>query len=108
MCKQISPCVLLCVQVAAHGEGPAEAAAGPRQRAVGQQQSVGPGQNAGRDLPHLGETGSALIEGFIQETKTSKKNLKISLNSNTLFIYFLNGIDNYCYKLLLFSFILFF
>lgn len=57
MCKQISPCVLLCVQVAAHGEGPAEAAAGPRQRAVGQQQSVGPGQNAGRDLPHLGETG---------------------------------------------------
>lgn len=74
MCKQISPCVLLCVQVAAHGEGPAEAAAGPRQRAVGQQQSVGPGQNAGRDLPHLGETGSALIEGFIQETKTSTKN----------------------------------
>lgn len=71
VCKQISPCVLLCVQVAAHGEGPAEAAAGPRQRAVGQQQSVGPGQNAGGDLPHLGETGSALIEGFIQETKTS-------------------------------------
>lgn len=61
VCKQISPCVLLCVQVAAHGEGPAQAAARPRQRAVGQQQSVGPGQNAGRNLPHLGETGSPLI-----------------------------------------------
>lgn len=65
--------MLLCVQVAAHGEGPAEAAAGPRQRAVGQQQSVGPGQNAGGDLPHLGETGSALIEGSIQKAKQKKK-----------------------------------
>lgn len=47
------------VQVAAHGEGPVEAAAGPRQRAVGQQQSVWFGQNSGRDLPHLGEAGKA-------------------------------------------------
>lgn len=62
VCKHISPCVLSCVQVAANGEGPAEAAAGPRQRAVGQQQSFGPGQNPGGDLPHLGETGSALMD----------------------------------------------
>ncbi len=50
-------CVLLHVQVAAPGEGLVEAAARPRQRPVGQQQSVGSGQNSGRDLSHLRETG---------------------------------------------------
>lgn len=50
---------LLYVQAAAPGEGPVEAAAGPRQRTVGQQQSVWSGQNSGRDLSNLGETGRA-------------------------------------------------
>ena len=50
---------LLCVQVAAPGEGPLEAAAGPGQRPVGQQQSVRSGPNTGRNLSHLRETGRA-------------------------------------------------
>lgn len=45
------------VQVAAPGERPVKAAAGPGQRTVGQQQSVWSGQNSGRDLSHLRETG---------------------------------------------------
>lgn len=48
---------ILCVQVAAHGEGPVEAAAGTGQRTVGQQQSFWSRQNSRRDLTYLGETG---------------------------------------------------
>lgn len=60
VCKQIyNNYWLHYVQVAAPGEGPVEAAAGPRQRPVGQQQGVWSGQNSGRDLSHLRETGRA-------------------------------------------------
>lgn len=41
------------VQVAAFGERPVEAAAGPRQWAVGQQQSVWSRQNSWRGITHL-------------------------------------------------------
>lgn len=75
VCKQIhNNCCLLCVQVAAPGEGPAEAAAGTRQRPVGQQQSVGSGQNSGRDLSHLRETGRA--------TNASQIELYVSCSDN--------------------------
>lgn len=45
------------VQVAAAGEGPVEAAAGSGRRPERQQQNVGPGQNSGRDVSHLGKRG---------------------------------------------------
>lgn len=57
--------MFLYVQVAAPGEGPVEAAAGPRWRPVGQQQSVWAGQDSGRDLSHLGETGRATMQMYI-------------------------------------------